>query len=193
MIALTKKGKWVIGIISVLTAIVFIIPKNSEDNENASAKLTQAAEKTIENDKSYERNNHEENVNRQNIEVKGLNLATEDVEIRNPFTYSHETRNEKPVKRDIKVVNIPKPTEKTVIPPIPKTNETTSNLPRKNWKLTGIIIAGENKTAILSCENESKILSVGDEFDNKIITAIEDDYILYSDINGNGRLNIVLP
>lgn len=192
MILLTKEGKIIIVVILCLIAVAIGIPSDSEEIENNSARLTQAAENVDLNKKSLTQESNK------SLEIKGLKIADENHKIKNPFIFSYETRDEKAVKSDMK----PKIQHEST-PEIlhndstkiknQKIDEMNNYKAKAEWKLTGVVIVGDSKTAILSYEKETQILSLGDSFDDKIITDIDENYILYNSASGQGRLDLLLP
>ena len=180
MSPLSKEGKWILSALCFLIVIALILPSESED-----AKVTLANSEQVPA-KKKETAEHSEN---NNLEITGLRVASENIEIKNPFRYSHETTSGKTsydADKDKKVsprLNPPFTNE------IPKSNATqTVDKVSPTWKLKGTVTGKSGKTAILSDENKSVTVQIGDTFDNKTVTAIEDDYIDYLCDSEKGRL-----
>ncbi len=191
MTSMTKEGKIVIGVVLCLIAVAIIVPANSEKSENNSAKPTQAAENVALNEESFKQESNK------SLEINGLKIVDDNPKIKNPFTSYRETQGEKPIKGDVKPKIKPESNAEILhndnTPVKNQTvNEIKTDKPKAEWKLTGVVIVGESKTAILSREKETKTLSVGDSFDDKIITDISENYILYNNAGGQGRLDLSL-
>lgn len=187
---MTKEGKIIIGVICFLILIAIIVPGDDSSADNSPAKLTPTASAVVLKNKEAA-NKSAQQEPKKNLEIKGLKIASEDIKIKNPFTYGHESRGEKIIKNDIKGIKSEPKNSDTKIKK-QDANLTKNDKTKAKWKLTGIIIIGEDKTAILSRENESKTLSAGDSFDDKKIVEIGENYIVYADGNGQGRLNLSL-
>ena len=191
MTSMTKEGKILIGVVLCLIAVAIIVPANSEKSENNSAKLTQAAENVASNEEDLKPKSNK------SLEINGLKIVDQNPKIKNPFTFSHETQDEEPSNNDVKPKIKPESNAKILRndnTPVKnqKVNKIKKDTPKAEWKLTGVVIVGESKTAILSREKETKTLSVGDSFDDKIITDISENYILYKNSGGQGRLDLSL-
>lgn len=174
MISLSKEGKWILGVLLFLIVIAIVIP-TGDDN----AEVTLASEDRLFATEDAIKQN-------ENIEIIGLEITDENIDVQNPFTYVHEKIEGKVGVVDEKVAIVPKPINNSapIDAAIGKEN------PVSSWKLEGTVIGKNERTAVLSFGNQSKIVGVGDVFDDKTVTAIEVDYILYSSDKGEGRLTL---
>lgn len=180
MSPLSKEGMWILSVLCFLIVVALVVPSEREDTQATFANEEKAAATETETTELNEK---------KNLEIKGLRIASEDIDVKNPFTYGHEKRKGTIPYDGSKAKNAPT----TANPPLtdnspkldaPRANE--KDLPK--WKLKGVIIGENNSVAVLSDENVSKELQIGGTFDDKTVTAIEEDYIDYSGENGKGRL-----
>ncbi|MBR3721372.1 MAG: hypothetical protein IKN12_01275 [Selenomonadaceae bacterium] len=190
---MTREGKWTIGILLLVLAVVWLIPEEDASNAENLAKLTQSAEQKaakIKKDKLNEKVTIERPVNGR-VEIKGLKIAKENIELRNPFTYRHETRNEK-ISSGISPVDTgSKPMSENVVAPMPTgANSAPQQKSAARWELRGIIISDDYKQAILSRGEENVTLNPGDTFDGNVVLDITKDELIYEGQSGRDSLKI---
>lgn len=201
---MTREGIVVIAVLTGVTLIAMIVPGKDEPPMK-SVKITESVALSVESQ------NKREIIKTQEINKNTLTsykIADEDKEIRNPFTLAHEKRGETAKVSNTEISNAlsnpslsatdvskkAKIQNSTKTPKAQEKQETQTKVkPTADWKLTGIVIIGDKKTAIISHGDENMPLKLGGSFDNKIIVAIEENYILYSDNSGGGRLDLSMP
>ncbi|MBR3624001.1 MAG: hypothetical protein IKN43_11730 [Selenomonadaceae bacterium] len=191
---MTREGKWTIGILLVVLAIVLMIPENEPPKEETSAKLTKSAEEKLtklKKEKSKKEVTIERPVNG-HVPIKGLEIAKENIEIRNPFTYQHETRGEKiePIRQSADKNKQPIPEKAIETRNVKTTPQQKSGL---QWELNGIIISEKSKQAVLSKGDKVVTLNPGDLFDGNKVVDITKSELIYEGQNGRSSLKLPGP
>ena len=124
------------------------------------------------------------------VAVNGAVVVKEKVEVKNPFTYRHESRNivAKPLTS---AENLGVSLAASRVEPSKKV--TNREKPAQKWELCGVIISENFKNAIVSRGEETLTLGVGGVFGENFVTAIEESSVSYAGKNGAGKLSLSLP
>jgi len=123
--------------------------------------------------------------------ILGTEEASKEQALKDPFSLSHRERGsavenaeapeESPAPMPVKTPERNPPVEKS---------GTEKEEKAVKWALKGILSGAEERLAIVSNGKETRTVGVGETFGDRVVTAIGEDSLSFSDAAGGGELHL---
>ena len=124
--------------------------------------------------------------------ILGMEAAAEGKTLKDPFTLLHEERGQ---AKDAKAEEAPKPAppQTAAAAPHPAREAKLSKpaqKPKEEWALKGVVSGAEGRLAIVSNGKETRTVAAGEQFGNRVVQAIDEDSLRFSEGNSEGKMSL---
>ncbi len=120
--------------------------------------------------------------------ILGAEEAAKEQSLKDPFSLLHEERGHtgKTVVSSVSQAS----TGAEMIPEIPIEEKEGKGKKDTAWTLKGVVSGEKERLAIVSDGAETRTVAVGETFGDRVVTAIGEDFLSFSDGDGSGELRL---
>ena len=170
--------KWLLGALALLLAIAGLLWNGEETPVPAVAR-----DVPMQADGETEKREGRWN-------ILGTEEASREQPLKDPFSLLHGERGSAEKKTDSPASPSPEAAETARETPPVKRAEKDSGKKDAEWTLKGVLSGEKERLAIVSNGRETRTVAVGETFGHRVVTAIGEDSLSFSDETGEGELRL---